>query len=181
MTFQQLNISSFNTAKVTDMEGMFRYFGNLTTLNLSNFNTANVTDMSHMFQAAKTLTSLSLTSFNTAKVTDMMTMFSSCENLVTLDLSSFDTSNVTVMDSMFSQCTKLKTIYASSKFVTTKITSSGSNNLFWRCKSIVGGNGTTHVCGGNDYCPASTGPDSKYARIDTAETPGYFTRKTATP
>jgi surface protein len=82
-----------------------------------------------------------------------------------LDISNFDTSSVTSMGYMFSYCSSLKTIYVSEKFVTTSVTSSGY--MFYRCNSIVGGNGTTFIS------------DSiRYARIDTADTPGYFTLKT---
>ena len=44
-----LDLSSFNTNKVTDMSNMFYGCSNLTELNLSNFDTSNVTDMNYMF------------------------------------------------------------------------------------------------------------------------------------
>lgn len=44
-----LDISNFDTSKVTNMSGMFNGCGSLTNLDLSNFNTSNVTDMSNMF------------------------------------------------------------------------------------------------------------------------------------
>ena len=37
-----LDLSKFNTSKVTDMSGMFEYCESLTNLDLSNFNTQNV-------------------------------------------------------------------------------------------------------------------------------------------
>jgi surface protein len=50
-------------------------------------------------------------------------MFSCCEGLNSLDLSKFDTQKVTNMNSMFWNSSALTTIYASDKFVTTKVSS----------------------------------------------------------
>ena len=44
-----LDLSSFNTAKVKNMEGMFKSTGALTALDLSSFDTTSVTDMNGMF------------------------------------------------------------------------------------------------------------------------------------
>ena len=101
---KSLDLSSFNTAKVTDMSNMFYSCESLTSLDLNSFNTAKVTDMSLMFYGCQRLTSLDLSSFNTANVTDMSYMFCSCQSLTSLDLSSFNTANVTDMSNMFQAC-----------------------------------------------------------------------------
>ena len=44
-----LNLSNFNTSKVTNMEAMFYNMVSLTLLDLSSFNTTEVTKMSNMF------------------------------------------------------------------------------------------------------------------------------------
>lgn len=64
--FIDIDLSGFNTSKVTNMENMFRNMSNLTTLNLSNFNTSQVTSMSHMFHDMSNLTTLNLSNFNTS-------------------------------------------------------------------------------------------------------------------
>lgn len=46
---KDLDLSNFDTSKVTNMRYMFPDIYNLTTLDLSNFNTSNVTDMYGMF------------------------------------------------------------------------------------------------------------------------------------
>jgi surface protein len=79
-----LDLSSFNTSNVTDMNGMFQYCESLTTLDLSNFDTSKVTNMSGMFYACKSLTTLDLSNFNTSKVTNMLDMSSFCNNLIML-------------------------------------------------------------------------------------------------
>ena len=116
-----LDITSFNTAKVTDMKYMFYGCSALTSLDITSFNTAEVTDMSNMFRLCNKLTSLDLSNFNTAKVTDMANMFKSCYALTSLDLSSFNTAEVTNMTQMFYNNPALTTIYASDKFVTSKV------------------------------------------------------------
>ena len=116
-----LNLSNFDTSKVTDMRAMFYGMSNLTSLNLSNFNTSKVTDMVKMFAYTSSFTTLNLSSFDTSQVTDMGSMFDSMSNLTTLNLSNFNTSNVTDMNSMFSGMSNLTTLNVSS-FDTSKVT-----------------------------------------------------------
>ena len=96
-----LDLSSFNTEKVKDMNSMFEGCLALESLDLSSFNTANVTDMGSMFDGCSALESLDLRSFNTAKVTDMGFMFQDCQKLTLLDLTNFDFSKVQNFESMF--------------------------------------------------------------------------------
>ena len=131
--FIDIDLSGFNTSKVTNMENMFRNMSNLTTLNLSNFNTSQVTSMSHMFHDMSNLTTLNLSNFNTSNVTSMDYMFYGMSNLTTLNLSIFDTSRVTSMNAMFYGMSNLTTLNLSS-FDTSKVTSmfnmfSGMTNL----------------------------------------------------
>ena len=113
-----LDVSNFDTSKVTYMNGMFSN-SQATTLDVSNFNTSKVTYMSNMFNGSNA-TTLDLSNFDTSKVTDMTSMFENSQ-ATTLDVSNFNTSNVTDMDSMFyySQATTLDL----SNFDTSKVTS----------------------------------------------------------
>ena len=151
-----LDLTNFNTGNVTNMTGMFGYCNGLTSLDLTSFNTANVTDMGEMFVDCEGLTSLDLTSFNTANVTNMGHMFWYCNGLTSLDLTSFNTANVTYMHFMFNNCSTLKTIYASDKFVTSKVQS--GENMFSACRSL------------KDYRDSKTA--HKYANYKT----GYFSK-----
>ena len=108
-----LDLSGFDTSKVTDMVGMFTECSKLKSIDLSGFDTSNVTDMNGMFAYCLNLTSLDLSGFDTSKVTSMYGMFSDCSNLTSLDLSSFDTSNVTDMFAMFTDCSALRIIAVS--------------------------------------------------------------------
>ena len=128
-----LNLSNFDTSKVTDMEAMFSGMSNLTTLKLSNFDTSKVTYMNAMFASMPSLTTLDLSSFNTSKVMGMNHMFSDMSNLTTLDLSSFNTSKVMGMENMFSGMSSLTTLNLSN-FDTSKVMNmnsmfSGMSNL----------------------------------------------------
>ena len=113
-----LDVSNFDTSKVTNMGAMF-YNSQTTTLDLSNFDTSKVTYMSNMFDGSNA-TTLDVSNFNTSNVTDMSYMFHGSQ-ATTLDVSNFNTSNVTDMDSMFyySQATTLDL----SNFDTSKVTS----------------------------------------------------------
>ena len=117
-----LNLSNFDTSKVTDMGNMFAFMSNLTTLNLSNFDTSQVTSMQNMLGEMHSLTSLNLSSFDTSKVTNMQNMFQEAYNLTTLNLSNFDTSKVTNMSSMFRSMSNLTTLNLSN-FDTSQVTS----------------------------------------------------------
>ena len=116
-----LNLYNFNTSKVTRMDGMFRGMSNLTTLNLSSFNTSKVIEMQSMFENMSNLTSLDLSNFDTSQVTNMYFMFHGMSSLTTLDLSNFDTSRVTIMDSMFFDMSNLTTLDLSN-FDTSQVT-----------------------------------------------------------
>ena len=119
-----LNVSHFNTSKVTDMSLMFHDVRNLTSLNLSNFDTSKVTDMHNMFYGMSNLTTLNLSNFDTSKVTSMGLMFYGMSNVTALDLSNFDTSKVTNMGNMFSNMTNLTSLNLSS-FNTSEVTNMG--------------------------------------------------------
>ena len=153
-----LDVTKFNTANVTNMSYMFESCSALSSLDLSNFNTAIVTDMSYMFYGCSALSSLDLSNFNTAIVTDMSYMFYGCSALSSLDLSNFYTKEVGNMVCMFSGCSALKTIYASEKFVTSKVQS--GEGMFALCKNLKGtileynNSKTDHTyanCGTNGY------------------------------
>ena len=97
----ELDLSNFDTSKVTNMETMFYGLSSLTTLNLSNFDTSKVTNMETMFYGLSSLTTLNLSNFDTSKVTNMGGMFAYMSNLTSLNLSNFDTSKVKYMNGMF--------------------------------------------------------------------------------
>ena len=136
-SLETLDLSSFNTEKVTNMvtmfenskhlrslklpkgfigssvtnlNAMFRDCESLTELDLSGSNSENVKDMKEMFSGCRALSKLDLTSFKTGQVTTMENMFCDCSTLETLDVSSFNTENVTTMLGMFNNCSSLRSL-----------------------------------------------------------------------
>ena len=101
---EELDVSDFNTEKVTSMSSMFVNCSNIESLDVSNFKTENVTSMYQMFNGCSNLTELDLTNFNTSNVTNMALMFQNCSNLKGVNTQSFNTSKVTKMNSMFENC-----------------------------------------------------------------------------
>ena len=54
---------------------MFSGCSKLTSLNVSNFDTSKVTNMGYMFSGCSKLTSLNVSNFDTSEVTNMGSMF----------------------------------------------------------------------------------------------------------
>ena len=129
-----LNLSNFDTSKVTNMSYMFSAIRNLITLNLSNFDTSKVTNMQYMFAGMHNVTTLNLSNFDTSKVTNMQYMFAGMRNLTALNLSNFNTSQVTNMHSMFGAMSSLTTLDLSS-FDTSKVMD--MNHMFWGMSGLT--------------------------------------------
>ena len=153
---------------------MFSDMYGLISLNLSNFDTSKVTNMDSMFRGMSNLTTLDLSNFDTSNVTSMYAMFSNMFNLTTLDLSNFDTSKVTSMYTMFALRDedklkdKLEKIYVNNDFNTAKLTTSFTE-MFRNRKKLRGGNGS--------YLADPSTADKTWLRVDRPGVQGYFTRK----
>ena len=170
-----IDVSNFDTSRVTNMGYMFSGISNLNTLDLSNFNTSNVTEMNHMFFRTYSINTLDLSNFDTSKVTNMCRMFDSTPNLTSLNLSNFDTSRVTNMEYMFSlehedaAKDKLEKIYVNNDFNTSQLEL--TTDIFFNRKKLRGGSGS--------YLADPSTADKSWLRIDDPAhgRPGYFTRK----
>ena len=111
---KSIDLSEFNTQKITNMEGMFKKCENLENINLSFFDTKNVKNMKYLFSDCYNLEKINLNSFDTTNVVTMEGMFCDCNNLKDIDLSSFNTKNVKNMNYMFKGCENLITLDLSS-------------------------------------------------------------------
>jgi surface protein len=98
------------------MDAMFSNCQSLTSLDLSSFDTSKLTSLYGMFYGCTNLTTLDLSNFNTSNVENFNAMFYNCTSLTVLNLSSFDTSNVKKMNGMFNECSLLKTIILGENF-----------------------------------------------------------------
>lgn len=154
-----------NTSEVTNMDFLFSGCQKLASVDLSRFDTRKVTTMSMIFDKCWELKTLDVSSFNTENVKDFSWMFNDCNQLKVIDLTGFDTRSGTCTNGMFSQCSSLTTIYVGDAWKMDNI--HDSSQMFQGCSSsLVGGAGTVW---------STSHIDGEYARIDGADTPGYFT------
>ena len=165
-----LDLSGFNTSKVTNMDGVFGRCGKLKELDLSSFDTRNVDNMYVMFESCNSLEKITFgENFDTGNVTNMGLMFQNCSSLTELDLSGFNTAKVTSMYGMFENCSSLKTIWVGSQWSTEQV--EDNTSMFTGCTNLVGGRGTVYDA---DHVGL------EYARIDMApDAPGYLSDKNA--
>ena len=103
----KIDLSNFDSSKVTDMYGMFAYCYSLEYVNFNNFQTSRVTNMEGLFYECESLLYLDLSSFDTSLVTSMNSMFSYCYSLISLNINNFNTRTVTDMRYMFYYCISL--------------------------------------------------------------------------
>jgi surface protein len=134
-----------------------------------SFATVRPTSCCGWFDEFKKLTAIEgLKYLNTSEVTTMGGMFNNCRLLKTLGLSSFNTAKVTDMAQLFKDCSSLETICVSDRWTTANVTE--SDDMFWTCTSLVGGQGT-------EYDANHT--DKTYAHVDGGTSnPGYLTSDT---
>lgn len=109
MPYKELDLSSWDTSNVTDMNEMFAWNMVCSELDLSSWDTSNVTDMSFMFMGMSVnigaqFTELNLNGWDVSSVINMNGMFAFCEHLDKLDLSDFNTSSAIYMAGMFNGC-----------------------------------------------------------------------------
>ena len=133
----ELDVSNWDTSKVTDMDSMFYSCYSLISLDVSNFNTSKVADMSYMFNGCYSLTQLDVSNFDTSNVTSFQAMFSNCESLTELDLSNFNNSKVTTMTMMFYYCKSLMSLNLSTWDVSKVNASYMISNIFKGCTALV--------------------------------------------
>ena len=123
-----IDISNFNSSKVTNMNSMFYESAATEIIGLEKLDTHNVTTMGNMFNGSKAKT-LDVANFNTKKVKYMDFMFKSTE-ATKLDLSNFDTDNVIRLYAMF-WASKAEVIDGLEFFNTSKVTN--MDQMFRNC------------------------------------------------
>ena len=128
-----IDVSNFDTSKVTNMNSMFSGCIKITSLNLNNFNTNLLIDIKYMFKRCLSLISLDLSSFNTLSVSDMEGTFSECAALTYIDINNFKSRSIETMAYMFSGCKLLRTL----KFpILISSTLKNVSHMFSDCSSL---------------------------------------------
>ena len=130
----KIDLSKFDSSKVTNMKDMFYACTSLTSINFKNFDTSSVVYMGYVFDTCTSLTSVDLSSFNTSAVLDMNAMFDDCHSLISIDLQNFDTSLVTDFNYMFFNNYELKYVNLNN-FNVSRV--SDMHSMFKNCKSLL--------------------------------------------
>ena len=182
-----------NTSKTTNMAWLFSC-ATFTSLDLSTFDTSNVTDMDNMFESCQYLEAVDLSGFDTSKVKILGRMFFMCGALKDVDLSGFDTSSLesagmmfydcgvvrldlsgfggTAFEAsrMFDCCSSLETIYCKDSDCEWVFADpEDAYGMFYGCEKLVGVYGDTSI----SYEEGNTG--GEFAK--SAKLGGYFTPK----
>lgn len=115
---KKITFNGFDIAQEDNMDfsSLFENCRGLTSLDLSSFETKNVANMEYMFAECSSLESLDLSMFDVSNVKSIFEIFWKCSSLTTLDLSNWDLSNdefpkPTFEGYTFHGCSKLKTVY----------------------------------------------------------------------
>jgi surface protein len=141
------------------MSGMFMQ-DRIKSLDLSNFDTSKVTDMSSMFSGCSELTSLDLSSFDTGRVEGMNEMFQDCSSLESLDLSGFDTKSLKDYNTMFLGANKLEKLTLGKGFREVILEMMLTNSGKWFAES----NKTAPVSGEANYAVIKNSEKTTYLR-----------------
>jgi surface protein len=134
-----LDVSNWDTSRVTDMGSMFYYCQELTELNIKHFNMNKVNATNSMFSNCKKLAYLDLAGWEfSPSFYTTASMFESCSSLVSVDITGWNTNKVTVMNTMFGNCTSLVDIIGEidASNLTSGLYPGSSSNPFYKCSSL---------------------------------------------
>lgn len=140
-SLEELDVTGWNTERVTDMGAVFMNCYNLKTIRgLETWNTSNVRYMTSMFSYGVSyshngkLKNINLSTWDVSKVKDMSDMFYGCGSLEYLNVSGWNTKNLKSADHMFCQCVSLKNLDVS-KWNVSKVLD--FNAMFHSCSSLT--------------------------------------------
>ena len=129
-----VDLSDLNTQNLCNISYMFINCTNLETVNYGNINISSLLYMNHLFYNCSNLKSIDLSKFNTSKITSMLALFYECSNLKSVNFGNIDTSSVKNMRALFYGCSSLININLSN-FNTSKVTD--MKFMFRNCKSLI--------------------------------------------
>ena len=130
----EIDLSKFDTSKVTNMCKMFYNCTELKKINLENIDTSLVKDMSYMFAHLSSIKAIDASYLNTSNVETMLDMFASCVNVEAINVSPFNISKVKTMKGVFYHCFQLKYLDLSSFFISPV---DDISYIFFKCNSLI--------------------------------------------
>ena len=132
ITADPIDLSGFNTSKVTNMQGMFSG-SHFPFIDIRHFDTSNVTNMESMFADLHKVTSLDLSGLNVKKVSNIQYIFSS-NDLQSLNLSGWELDSITNMSFMFNGLKQLTSLNLTA-FTTKNVTN--MSYMFFGTKKLA--------------------------------------------
>ena len=99
-----LNISNWNTSKVTNMNCLFGWCHSLTSMDLSLWDVSSVVAMQEMFIQCTSLVSLNLSNWDVSSLKEPQKMFKDCYDLNQLDISNWVLNENVDYTQMFEFC-----------------------------------------------------------------------------
>lgn len=121
------------TDKVTNMQKMFSWCENMTSINASNWDLSEVTLINGLFEYCSKLTSIDVSNWKFPKLKYMVGVFESCSSLQSLDVSNWDMSNITSVSTLFHNCSSLTSLDISA-WDKSKFTNISS--IFYGCEKL---------------------------------------------
>ena len=108
----EVDVSTWDVSKCTNMNYMFAGNWYLPTIDVSNWDVSKVTNFSGMFMCCNAVKTLDVSNWNVSSGTEFSTMFPWCYEVEELDVSNWhiDASKVNKMYMLFMSCTKIKTL-----------------------------------------------------------------------
>jgi len=174
-----IDVSRWNTGKVTTMSGMFQvgasYKGDgqlREILGICDLDVSNVRDMTCMFYGAGQMSQYDIADWDVSKVESMNHMFCDNFSLRSLDLSRWDVSSVKTMYCMFDDCHTLKMIGDVSRWNTASLIDAGGW-LNYASSFIGDETGTLDLSGWNTGSLKAAGEMFLYTKIHTIDLSGW--------
>ncbi len=134
----EIDLSKFDTSKVTSMENMFARCA-IKNADLSSFSSEELVLCTSLFKEAGTKGGLETVTFSTRftceKVTDMRWIFYKCGKLKELDVSMFSSNSLEKAQSMFCECGELEKLKLGKNFKCEKVTL--MDTMFQNCKKLT--------------------------------------------
>ena len=154
-----LMLDNINTSNCTNLSLVFEGC-NLKRIDLSGWDTSKVTDFENMFHGCLKLENVKLSNLNVSNAKNLTNMFCCCNSLKILDLSNWDTSNVTSTIQMFAGDGNLEKVYIGNKWNMNNVENDSA--MFDGCYNIVGEKGTKYESNKifKDYARIDNAPDT---------------------
>ena len=131
---EKIIFDNINTSLVANFNSLFKNCNKLKSIDISNIDISKVTNMENMFLGCSSIEKIDFGTINTSSLNKMTNLFKDCSKLKTVNLSYFDTSGVTDMSSMFSGCSNLRYLDLSN-FDTSKVNK--TDKMFENCNSLI--------------------------------------------